>query len=376
MRASLSANITSVQRATARYIHTTSLGVVVLFALSGCTSCGYYLQAAGGQFEIWQRQQSIDRLLAQHDLPAALRSKLELVVKARQFAASQLALPDHGSYHSYADIGRDYVVWNVIAAPELSLTAHPSCYPMLGCLDYRGFFKQANARLYATTLQARGFDTFVGGVAAYSTLGWLHDPLLSSVLRWDSQRVVDTVFHELAHQRLYIAGDTTFNESFASAVAHAGMALWLGPQSPPYQRYVREQARETAFIALLRDYRERLAATFAAPLPASHKRAEKARLYGALRSAYGELKARWGGANAYDQWMDNDLNNAKLVSLAAYHDDIAAFNGVLTRCARDFAQFYRVVARLGALAVPARRRCLAQLGAAGQVEPACLTLLH
>ena len=376
MPASLSPNITSVQRATAQRVLAGGLGMLLAIMLGGCASLDYYLQAVGGQWQILRRQQSIDALLAQHDLPAPLRAKLELVVRARRFAATHLALPDHGSYRSYADVGRDYVVWNVFAAPELSLTPQPSCYPLLGCLDYRGFFSAARAHLHAATLQVRGYDTFVGGVAAYSTLGWLNDPLLNTVLRWDERRVVDTLFHELAHQQLYIAGDTTFNESFAMAVAQAGMALWLGEDPAAQQRYGVEQAREAAFIALLQDYRNRLAAAYAAPLPDARKRADKTRLYGELRARYAELKAGWGGASTYDAWMDTDLNNAKLASLATYHDDIAAFNGVLARCAHDFAHFYRVVERLGALAAPARKRCLAQLGGTGPAQRPCADLLR
>ena len=375
MPASLSPNIISVQRAAARRRRAAIVGLLLTLLLTGCASLDYYQQAVAGQFQIWQRQRSIEALLAQHDLPAPLRAKLELVVRARRFAADHLALPDHGSYRQYADVGRDYVVWNVFAAPELSLTPHPSCYPLLGCLDYRGFFSHARARLHAVTLQARGYDTFVGGVAAYSTLGWLNDPLLNTVLRWDERRIVDTIFHELAHQQLYIAGDTTFNESFAMAVAQAGLALWLGADPAAYQRYQVEQARETAFITLVQDYRKRLAAAFAAPMPEAQKRVAKARLYDQLRASYADLKAGWGGYNAYDAWMDTDLNNAKLTSLAAYHDDVAAFTGVLARCEHDFPRFYRVIKRLAGLATAARRQCLAQLGSAGPAQHHCAALL-
>ena len=376
MRASLSPNIISVQRATTWRLWAAMFGLLLVLTLSGCASLDYYLQAVDGQFQIWQRQRSIDALLAQHDLPAPLRAKLELVVRARRFAAAHLALPDHGSYRHYADVGRDYVVWNVFAAPELALTPYPSCYPLLGCLDYRGFFSQARARLHAATLDARGYDTFVGGVAAYSTLGWLNDPLLNTVLRWDERRVVDTIFHELAHQQLYLAGDTTFNESFAMTVAQAGMALWLGEKPTAHQRYLVEQAREATFIALVQEYRKRLAIAYAAPQPDAQKRMEKARLYDELRARYAELKAAWGGDSAYDAWMNTDLNNAKLASLAAYHDDVAAFAGVLARCEHDFRRFYRVIERLAGLAGPARRACLAQLGRAERLDAPCAALMH
>ena len=376
MPASLSPNNISVQLTTARRRRAASLGVLLIMMLGGCASLDYYQQALVGQLQVWQSQQSIEHLLAQHDLPAPLRAKLELVVRARRFAATQLALPDHGSYRQYADVGRDYVVWNVFAAPELSLTPHPSCYPLLGCLDYRGFFSQARARLHAATLQARGYDTFVGGVAAYSTLGWLNDPLLNTVLRWHEERVVDTLFHELAHQQLYIAGDTTFNESFAMAVAQAGMALWLSQDPAAMHRYQVERAHEAAFVALVQDFRQRLASAFTAPLSDAQKRLDKAHLYNELRARYATLKTQWGGDGAYDAWMDTDLNNAKLTSLAAYHDDVAAFTGVLQRCGQNFPRFYRVIARLGSLASPARRQCLAQLSGAGPAQPSCTALIE
>ncbi len=362
MPASLSPNITSVQRALPRAVL-----LAALLLLSGCGSLGYYLQAAAGQFEIWQRQRSIEQLLAAHDTPAPLRAKLELVERARHFAAARLALPDHGSYHSYADLGRDYVVWNVFAAPELSLTPLTTCYPLIGCLDYRGFFSPARAHLHAATLEVRGYDTFVGGVAAYSTLGWLNDPVLNTVLRRRDIHLVDIIFHELSHQRLYIAGDTTFNESFAMAVARAGVALWLADDATALARYRAEQAREAAFIALVRDYSQRLASAYAAPVSDARKRADKDALFSALHARYLELKAQWGGDDAYDAWMDSDLNNAKLASLAAYHDEVDYFLNLLARCEQDFPRFYGVVERLGKLAPARRLQCLHSLG--GSVAP-------
>jgi len=371
MPASLSPNITSVQRAT-----TCVLLLFALLSLAGCSSFNYYRQAAAGQFEIWQRQRAIASLLAAPDTTAPLRRKLTLVERARRFAAERLALPDHGSYHSYADLGRDYVVWNVFAAPELSLTPLTSCYPMVGCLDYRGFFNPAAARLHAATLQVRGYDTFVGGVAAYSTLGWLNDPVLNTVLRRDDAHLVDIIFHELSHQRLYVAGDTTFNESFAMAVARTGIALWLADDVPALARYRAEQAREAQFIALVRDTRQRLARVYAAPLSDARKRADKATLFAELHARYLELKAAWGDDDSYDGWMNTDLNNAKLASLAAYHDEVANFLGLLERCERDFARFYGVVERLSRLAPSSRTRCLHELGGATATSAECTALLR
>ena len=349
--------------------------LLLALLLSSCASLDYYLQAAGGEVEIWRKQQSIASLLARRDLDAHLRVKLELVDHARHFAAERLALPDHGSYREYADLKRDYVVWNVFAAPELSLEPRSSCYPLVGCLDYRGFFSAARARAYADALRATGDDTFVGGVAAYSTLGWLNDPVLNTVLRGEELRVVDVIFHELAHQKIYIAGDTTFNESFAMAVARAGLDLWLGADDPARTRHAAQRAREQAFLSLVQDYRKRLAAVYASALADDEKRAAKARLYAELYADYATLKAGWGGDEAYDAWMNTDLNNAKLASLATYHDKIDDFLGLFERCAHDFPRFYAVVAGLGALERKSRAQCLTELGDARAPSPSCAKLL-
>lgn len=371
MSASLSPKIISVQR-TLRY----ALLLLLLASLLGCGSFQYAVQAASGQFEIWQRQRSIESLLARTDTPASLRAKLSVVERARAFAASRLALPDHGSYHSYADLGRDYVVWNVFAAPELSLAPLTSCYPLVGCLAYRGFFSAASARLHAATLQVRGYDTFVGGVAAYSTLGWLNDPLLNTVLRRDDVHLVDIIFHELSHQRLYIAGDTTFNESFAMAVARTGVALWLADDAAALARYRDEQAHEAAFIALVRATSQRLETVYASPTSAAQKRVSKAALFDQLRARYLERKAQWGGDSAYDEWMNTDLNNAKLASLAAYYDEVEHFVGLLARCQQDFARFYTVVDALGELEPAQRTQCLHELGGGAPPAQRCAALLR
>ena len=361
MVSSLRPNADRVQQSAESGAWLRAVGLLLAVLTSGCTSLDYYLQAAHGQFDIWHRQESIERVLARPDLPARLRAKLELVVAARTFARTHLALPDHGSYHAYADLGRDFVVWNVFAAPALSLTPLTSCYPLLGCLEYRGFFAEARARAYAGQLRRQGYDTFVGGVAAYSTLGWFDDPVLSTVLRWDDVRIVDIMFHELAHQRLFVAGDSTFNESFAMAVANAGVELWLADDQSARTRHALASARNRQLIDLVFTYRERLAMVFTGRAEAATKRTEKSRLYAELHARYQDLKATWGGDDSYDEWMDTDLNNAKLASLATYQDDVGAFLSILHRYDDDFPRFYAAVARLAALAPATRTRCLRAL---------------
>jgi len=330
---------------------------------AGCTTLDYYSQAVGGQLELWRKQASIAELLAGRELSPDLRAKLELVLRARAFAARQLMLDAHGSYARYVELGREFVVWNVFATPALSLEPYAWCYPLLGCLSYRGYFSATAAAAAADTLRARGFDTFVGGVAAYSTLGWFDDPVTSAMLREDDTRIVEVIFHELAHARFYVAGDTAFNEGFAMAVARAGIELWLADDVAAQTRYLANDAREQSFLALLREFHGALDGVFRAPGSAPDKRAEKARLYRELQTRYRALTAAWPVPSPYDEWMAHDLNNAKLAALATYHRDVPAFLSILEACNRDFSRFYAAVTvlarqsdRAQALAAAARAR--------------------
>lgn len=355
------------------------LALSVALAAGGCSTLGYYGQAVGGQFEIWRRQAPIAEVLARPDLPAPLRAKLELVVAARRFAVQRLALPDNDSYRDYVDLGREAVVWNVFAAPALDLAPVKSCFPIAGCLEYRGYFAQAAAERHAASLRAQGYDVFVGGVAAYSTLGWFDDPMLSTVLAWNDERIAEILFHELAHQRVYLAGDTTFNESYAMAVGEAGVADWLATRAQSARDWQAAQAREQAFIALLLEARSRLAALYAGDLRLADKLVAKARAFAALRERYARLKSDWGGDTRYDAWMAEDLNNAKLASIATYHDHLPAFHALLAHCGRDYAHFHAAVERLTQRPAKARRACLSALVAPAPATPglpvACAGLL-
>lgn len=369
MAASLSPKPRSVQRAAlARALRCVTLATLCA-SLAACGTLDYYLQAVRGQWQIWQREQPIANALARPDLSPALRAKLELVERARGFANTALALPGHGSYHSFARLERDYVVWNVFAAPALSLTPVKSCFPLLGCVDYRGYFSEARARLAATTLAAQGYDTFVGGVAAYSTLGWFEDPVLDTVLRWDDPRIVETIFHELAHQVLYIADDTAFNEGFAMSVARLGVERWLADDAPARARHAESQAREQAFLALLMRYRAKLAALYGSDEPDPAKHAAKQALFAELTADYARLRDSWGGYDGYDAWMGVELNNAKLASVATYHDEVEHFIALYARCGNDLPRFYRAVRRLGDLPPASRRACLRDAN-----DPACADL--
>ena len=217
-------------------------GLAIATTLSACSTVGYYAQALGGHVDLWRKQIAIDSLLSQPGLSAETREKLVLVQHARQFAFDRLGLPDNGSYRKYVELDRPSVVWNVFVAPPLALTANASCFPLLGCVVYRGYFQREAAERYAAQQRALGNDVFVGGVAAYSTLGWFADPVLSTFVHWSDSRLIDILFHELSHQLLYIADDSAFNEGFAMDVAQHGLSVWRGlngliaGETPEYAR--------------------------------------------------------------------------------------------------------------------------------------------
>ncbi|MDP6183505.1 MAG: aminopeptidase, partial [Gammaproteobacteria bacterium] len=312
------------------------LGAVVLATfLCGCTTLGYYRQAVSGHLDVMNRRTPIDGLIGSQDTTPELKRKLSLVVAAVEFAMHELKLPNNGSYRSYADLERDYVVWNVFAAPELSLDPVPSCFLFVGCLSYRGFFDEAQALEFGQSLRATGNDVFVGGVAAYSTLGWFDDPVLNTMLVWDDVRIVKVIFHELAHQRVYAEDDTVFNESFATTVAQIGVERWLSRDDRVRRMHFESEDRESQFFDLLLTYRTKLEAAYASTEPDEAKRAQKKQLFDELSARYRELRKTWNGYDGYDEWMGTALNNAKLASIAAYHDYVPAFRSILNRMNHD-----------------------------------------
>lgn len=347
-------------RARSRHVLAGALLAAVL-GLSGCASLGHLAHLARGQLGIWRASEPIDAVLAEGDVDPAVASSLRAATEARDFAFAELALPDNGSFRNFAQLDREFVVWNVFAAPELSLEPVESCYPLAGCFSYRGFFSEDRAERHAARLRARGLDVYVGGVAAYSTLGWLDDPLLSSTLARGEVRTAEIIFHELAHERLYVADDTTFNESFAMTVANRGLELWLARRGGDFSRVLSEQARDAEFVAMLLHAREALEAAYAADGSDEHKRALKRRLFGDLREAYAELRASWSGDTSYDAWMAADLNNAKLASVSTYHDHVGAFRSILAWSGDDLAAFYEAAERLAAMPPEQRNACLNEL---------------
>ena len=346
----------------------TVCALLALCPLGGCTTLDYYTQAAIGQLEIWRKQKDIDALLESRDLSAPLRRKLTLVNRARDFAAATLALRAGGSYRRYAVLERPFVAWNVFATPEFSLQPLQSCFLIVGCLDYRGYFSQSRAERHASELRARGFDVYIGGVAAYSTLGWFDDPVLNTILAWKDERIVEIIFHELAHRRVYIGDDTVFNESFAMAVAKQGLVRWSQATGTTRPEPELERRRDREFVDFVLDYRERLQAAFERGGDKADKREAKRSIYANLRRDYAALRAAWNGYDGYGDWIANDLNNAKIASIATYHDYVPAFETILSHYGSDFESFYAAIERLGKLERGQREACLTAI--VGRTPPA------
>ena len=333
--------------------------LLALFSLLGaCSTLDYYGHLAQGQWQVLRARQPIAAMLEDPAVDANLRQRLALALRARSFASAELALPDNQSYRLYADIQRPYVVWNLFVTPELSLAPELHCFPIAGCVAYRGFYSQSRARGAAALHKLQGFDTYLGGIEAYSTLGWFDDPILNTMLRWSDERLVAVIFHELAHQQLYVTNDTAFNESFATFVEREGLRQWraahgLAPADPMGERQ-REQ-----FIALVLASRERLEQLYASGLSEERMRAGKQAEFARLRVEYRALRdGEWGGVGRYDGWMAAPLNNAKLLPFGLYDRWVDAFARLFEQAEGDWPRFYRRVAILGKLAAAEREQAL------------------
>lgn len=315
------------------------------------------MQAAGGQMDVLARSRPVERVLADPATPEATRRRLELAVEAREFAGRELGLPDGGNFRSYADLGRPYAVWNVVATPEFSLVPRRWCFAFAGCVAYRGYFHEEAARHYADGLAAAGDDTLVEGVAAYSTLGHFDDPLLNTMLGWSDARLAGTVFHELAHRRLYVPGDSAFNEGYATVVEAAGLRLWFESrgETAALAAWLESRRRREQFLALLGGTAARLRELYSGPLDPGAMRIEKNRLFGELKFEYGRLRAAWGGWGGYDAWFARPLDNADLASIATYDDCVPGLERELA-AAGSLEAFHARAAALARLDRATRHR--------------------
>ena len=341
-------------------------------ALSGCQALRYYQQAIAGQCQILVHEQSIPKLLADPKTPAPLRAKFEAILGIRRFAAQQLNLPAGQSYLKYTDLHRPYVVWNVTIAPALSLNPKTWWFPIVGRASYRGYFHELPARRYAGDFSKKGWDVYVDGIEAYSTLGWFNDPILNTIINEPDSELAETIFHELAHRRLFVPGDTDFNEAFATAVASEGVRRWFLAASTPlaYDRYRAGLAQDHQFVDLIMAARAQLQALYDNPkLSDTAKLSAKQDIIAQLRARHAQLKASWGGQSPFDQWFAEPINNAKLNTISAYYDLVPAFDALLRANGGDLEQFYQAVARLAKLPVPERHRQLESYLAPAQQHP-------
>jgi predicted aminopeptidase len=325
-------------------------------ANAGCSTLYFYGQAVVGHARIIAASRDIDGVLERGAVDDMTTERLRQVVAIRAFAVDTLALPDNGSYTRYADIDRDHVVWNVFAAPEFSVDPLTWCYPIAGCAAYRGYFSEHAARRFAGRLEQRGFDVFVGGVDAYSTLGRLADPVLSTFLDYSPTETAALVFHELAHQRVYAPGDAAFNESFATVVEETGVARWLESHGAhgSLKAYRRSRRYQEAVSALMTDYRDRFAALYAEPLGDDARHRLKREKFDALYAEYGALRREFAADAARTEIKRSRFNNALVSSYDLYHRYVPALRRMLAARAGDLAAFYADCDVLAATA-PERR---------------------
>lgn len=349
--------------------------VIAALSAAGCSAVGYYAQAAGGQLDLLARARPIadilddrpsnDALAPEPPATPDLKQRLRTVLAIRDFASRELALPDNDSYRRFVALNRPAVAWNVFANPEFSLTPKTWCFPIAGCVPYRGYFARERAERSALQLRHEGLDVQVVPVMAYSTLGWFHDPLLSTHLRYRDADLAALLFHELAHQVLYLPGDADFNESFATTVEIEGLRRWLTARedSTALAAHLSARARRAEFVRLVLRFRDELDALYRSPLPAETLRTEKARRFEALIDAYGQERDRWPAGENYDGWFAQDFNNAHLASIGLYHRQVPAFEALLASVKGDLPAFYRAaqtLARAPAAERAVRLRALAE----------------
>jgi len=352
--------------------------VSAVVAVSGCRTLGFYAQALKGQYQIVAHQERIDRLVADSKTPERLKARLKFLEELRSFAKKELKLPVDGHYQKYADVHRPYVVWNVEAAPELSTKPKTWWYPLVGSLEYRGYFSKSGATNYAGYLRRKGYDVYVGAVQAYSTLGWFKDPVLNTFIFEPDAELAEIIFHELGHQRVFAHGDTDFNEAFATTVGQEGARRWLMAKGDKAAlgEYLASLRRNDQFVHLVMKAHARLEALYGDTRTEDGKvkstdrkravtvetlRRGKEKVFEDLKHDLASLKVQWGGNDEYDGWLDRQLNNADLNSVAAYYDLVPGFERLLALNGNDLEKFYSAADRLAHMPKKERKEWLKTL---------------
>ena len=368
--------------------------LVSIFGLSACESVGFYSQVVKGHSQIMLKREPIDRVVKQESTDEGVRRKLLIIQRARQFAVETLKLPDNGSYTQYVDTGKRYVVWNVVATLPYSTQPIEHCFPVAGCVSYRGYYKKASAEAYSAKLKAQGHDVVVRGASAYSTLGWFSDPVLNTMLYRSDLGLAGLVFHELSHQEVYKAGDTAFNESFATTVELAGIEAWAKAQEAAedsgdaqqsekakkaasinrqnLKLYKAAKATNTEVVKLILEHRKKIDEAYRQIDSNNEALLAEAKKQGfaELKESYKKLRAQGGGSPGYDQWFAGDINNASLVLFGDYHGWVTAFDVLHRQAAGDWTSFYESVHALAKLGKAARREKLEALQELAKVPDA------
>ena len=348
-----------------RYLLLAALASVGAGGLMAGCSIGYYSQAVGGHLKLMRSREPIADVLASEDTDPELKEKLQTLLDARVFAYEGLGLPENDSYSTYAATGREAVTWNVVAVPEFSMRAYTWCFPVAGCVSYRGYFDKADAESYAAKFREDGFDVTVGGASAYSTLGWFDDPVLDTMLRGSDVRYVSTLFHELAHQVLYIKDDSSFNEAFASFVEQESFREWLrnNGEEDRIEGYDAYLQRNSEFADLLEVTRNELLELYEEPdLDDDTRRMRKVEVFEGMQTRYQDLKTSWDGYTGYDRWFSRDLNNAHLLGVSTYRRLIPAFAAMFEESDSDLPAFYERAKEVAAMPTDARNALMDEYG--------------
>jgi predicted aminopeptidase len=324
------------------YFFRSLLIFISILLLPACSNLSYYFDAANGHMDLLDKAEPIDEILQRPDLDGKFRQQLITFQQARDFASQYLYLPGNDSYRSFSDLGREYVVWNVVATNEFSIKPQKWCFLFVGCLTYRGYFEKHKVDAFADELKQQGQDVYVSGVSAYSTLGWFDDPVVSSMLYNNEARRVGIVFHELAHQLMYRKNSTTFNESFAMVVEEEGIRRWFESRNKQalLEQYKEDKAKSRQFHQMLVQTKNRLNMLYTQDLDDTEKRQKKQRYLQAIKSEYTKLRQQWNGYSGYDKWMSQELNNAHFVLVQTYHDLVPMFKAMLKQKNNDLESFY------------------------------------
>lgn len=318
-----------------------------LVLLQSCATVSFYAQGVKGQIEILKKSRPNDQVINDQSTPGHIREKLVLSKELTDFAKNQLSLPGDASYQKYADLGRKHVVFVLYAAPEFSLEPKTWNYPIIGEMAYRGYFEETDAEEYAEELESEGYEVYLGGTDAYSTLGFFHDPVLNTFIDYPDADFADMIFHELTHRRIFRSGDTTFNESLANAVAEEGVKRWLRSKGDTVALvdYEKLLIRRREFYTEIERTRLALEKLYASGLPEEEMRTKKIRFMNDLKIRAGRLQKRWGG-KALNGWIAQDLTNAHLLALVTYNSEIPKFRKLIKQCDGDFDLFFEKIREL------------------------------